>query len=364
MTKQRIRAGEALVPPPGYRHIQEVRQEPIPTAPPQSDGDDDPQTPDECDDFSWNLYRIGPGGQRSLIRTLPSRPWETDAAPYGAGIYAAIPLSPRTRRPLAHLEQMLSVDDLQQQQQAPAQPFAPPSGPAAIDVAGLFTVMLQQQAQREAAEAARRDRERIEQQERDEREQRRREQAEDRRRQDFRELAGLALPLIQSVMQRPESSQTNALLEQLRQDNVRLQRRIEAERQPTAIDKYMEFAVQRKMMKEIAADEAEGDDDEDTGVMGAIAGVAKAALPMLAGGRPVGHPTEPQAPALPPPQQLTAADVAQTLRDPTSLQAVIMADPDAVLGSLTELARRNPDLGRSIASQVRRAAATAKDENG
>lgn len=362
MSKQRIRAGEQLVPPPGYRHIQEVRQEPIPQPAPAPDGDDDPQTPDECEDFSWNLYRIGAGGQRSLIRTLPARPWETDAAPYGAGIYAAIPLSPRTRRPLAHLEQMLVIDD--PHQTAALAPAAPVQQQApGLDVASLFTVMLQQQAQREAAEAARRDRERIEQQERDEREQRRRESAEERRRQDFRELAGLAMPLLQAVMVRPESSQTQALLEQLRADNQRLQRRMEAERAPSAIDKYMEFAVQRKMMKEIAADEADDDDEGEGGVMGAIAGVAKAALPMLAGGRPVG-PAPEQAPALPAPAQLTAADVAATLRDPSSLQAVIMADPDAVLGSLTELARQNPELGRSIASQVRRAAATAKDHDG
>lgn len=352
MSSRRLRAGESL-PPPGYRTIQEVRSEPIPTPAAAADADEDPQTPDECDGLPWNLYRVGAGGQRSLLRTLPARPWESDAAPYGAGLYSAMPLHPRTRRPYEHLEQILSIDDAAQ-----APPVVAPSTlpQPQNDLAAMFTLMLQQQAQQQQIEAARRERERIEQQERDEREQRRRDEAEARRRTEFREMAALAIPVVQTVLARPETAQTQALLEQLRAENQRLTRKLEAERAPSAMDKYMEFAVQRKMMKAIADDEKDDDDDDDEpGVLGALGTVAKAALPMIAARVPqLAAPPADAAPQVAQPAPIAA--LAAPLRDPATLQQVILHDPDGVLGSLVELARQNPELGKSIASQVRKAA--------
>ena len=345
-------------PPPNTRVIHETRTEPIDQRMPLAE-ELEPQSPDECDEFPWNLYRIGAGGQRSLIRTLPVRPYESDAAIYGAGIYSAIPISPKTRKPLVNLEVMLCVDDVSQAAPVPsAQPTSAPMPPQ-TDMTALFSLMMQQAAQREAQESARRDRERAEAQEREERETRRRELTDERRQQSMREMIALAVPIVQSVLQRPETSQATAILEQLRSENKRLQERLEADAKPSALDKYMEWSVQRRMIREMQADDdnAENDDDEGGGVMASIAGVAKAALPMLAGQSAAAQ----SASGPPPMPSLAAAQLAVPLRDPETLKSVILSDPDGVLSSLTALARNNPELGKSIASELRKAAASAKD---
>ena len=347
-------------PPPNTRVIHETRTEPIDQRMPLAE-EMEPQSADECDEFPWNLYRIGAGGQRSLIRTLPVRPYESDAAIYGAGIYSAIPISPKSRKPLVNLEVMLCVDDVSQT--APLPPAAPSvTAPAQqTDMTALFSLMMQQAAQREQSEAARRDRERAEAQEREEREMRRRELADERRQQSMREMIALAVPIVQSVLQRPETNQTTAILEQLRTENKRLQERMEADAKPSALDKYMEWSVQRRMIREMQADdESHDDDDENGGVMASIAGVAKAALPMLAAqsAPQSGPPLVGAPPALP---SLDPAQLAVPLRDPSTLKSVILSDPDGVLSSLTALARDNPELGKSIATELRKAAASAKE---
>lgn len=355
-------------PPPGMERITRISREDRPTGGDTLAGD----TREDYEHTPW-LVEFFLDGIWQGVGQLDARPFEPDLRAYyaaapGSGQYKVTPISRDGRRPLRHLSETMAMLVIPASRgmpvPAPMVEYAQPPTPTTAADLEIRRLELQvrmreiesQEAQARADATLAAERERLAQERQDrfeaaqvaaaEAKERREREAEDRR-EDRRAAAAMQTAMMEMMMrppaaapQRDPNDPMQALVMQLANDARR-------EKPIDPLDAIMAQRMKLKLMREIEeefSDKPDRDDDDEKSDMQQLAEAAGAAAPLLAAMRGQAPATTASAATGSPDGKTLAAWVAQ----PALLQQAVYADPNGVLGSLSALAKENPELARSL----------------